>query len=204
MDILTVQEQYRERVISASTSVVDLRGADLSEANLIGADLSKAYLRGADLSKANLIGADLSKADLSGADLSEANLSGADLSKADLSGAALSGADLSTADLRETDLRGADLREADLRGANLRVFQAGAWVAYITSTHIRIGCQMHPTEDWKGFSSQRIEQMCAGASQYWDENKAIIFAIAETLSSRNVDRSEAMDEAFSKMKKRDG
>ena len=164
MDILTVQEQYRERVISASTSVVDLRKADLSEADLIGADLSKAYLRWANLRLA---------------DLREADLCGADLSKA-------------------------DLREADLREADLRVFQAGAWVAYITSTHIRIGCQMHPTEDWKGFSSQRIEQMCAGASQYWDENKAIIFAIAETLSSRNVDRSEAMDEAFSKMKKRDG
>jgi len=105
----------------------------------------------------------------------------------DLRGANLRGANLREADLRGVDLRGAnlrdiDLREADLRETDLRVFQAGAWVAYLTATHIQIGCQMHPIDVWKGFSSQRIEQMCAGASQYWEENKAIIFEIATKLA----------------------
>ena len=141
MDLETVKEQYRDRVISASTSLVDLREADLREA-------------------------DLRDADLRGANLSEADLREADLSAA--------------------YLRWANLRDADLSGANLRVFHAGAWVAYITSTHISIGCQMHPIEDWRAFSGHRIEKMHDRASQYWDENKAIIFAIAETLRRDEV------------------
>ena len=161
MDLETVKEQYRDRVISASTSLVDLREADLREADLRDADLR---------------GANLSEADLREADLSAAYLRWANLRDADLSGANLSGA----------NLRGANLRDADLSGANLRVFHAGAWVAYITSTHISIGCQMHPIEDWRAFSGHRIEKMHDRASQYWDENKAIIFAIAETLRRDEV------------------
>ena len=71
-------------------------------------------LSGANLSEAPLSGADLSRADLIGADLS-----GADLSRARLIGAYLIGADLSRADLIATDLRGADLRGACLSGADL-------------------------------------------------------------------------------------
>jgi TIR domain/Pentapeptide repeats (8 copies) len=95
--------------------ILDLTGANLSEANLRGANLRKAKLSGANFRKANL----------SAANLSEANLRGANLRGANLSEAALRGANLREADLHEADLGGAKLGEADLAwaklyGANLR------------------------------------------------------------------------------------
>jgi uncharacterized protein YjbI with pentapeptide repeats len=105
-------------------AILNLSGADLSEANLSGANLSGVELSEANLSGANLSRADLSEADLSFDNLSGANLSGADLSETDLSGANLSGADLSEAKLSEADLSWVNLNEAhlsraDLSGANL-------------------------------------------------------------------------------------
>ena len=75
---------------NADTSVVSLRGADLTQADLSGADLS-----GADLSGAKLL--------LSGADLS-----GVDLSNADLKSAVLPPRGLPDVDLSHANLRGAD------------------------------------------------------------------------------------------------
>lgn len=124
--------------------IINLDGADLSEATLSGANLVKADLSKADLSKADLSGADLSNTDLSranlrGANLSRAYLYGAEMKEADLTGASLTDADttprdtvvasftrtnfeaatLRNADLRNANLRGADLSFADLSSANL-------------------------------------------------------------------------------------
>src|SRR5215216_5086640 len=119
-----LQFLYESDLLSKGRVVVDLKGADLSEAslgaiNLHGANLSEANLRGADLNAAGLSDADLSDADLSeanlmAADLSEAHLQGADFLKADLRGANLKKAKLSDADLSEAHLSEVDLRGADL------------------------------------------------------------------------------------------
>lgn len=126
-------------------AVVDLCGADFSQAslpharlgrvNLGEANLSKAYLCAANLSTAylgevNLSGADLSWANLNQADLFGANLSGADLTRANLSGARLNGANLTGCRLNGADLSGADLSGVklyvgDLAGANLRGAKLG-------------------------------------------------------------------------------
>jgi uncharacterized protein YjbI with pentapeptide repeats len=108
----------------ASSSHLDLSGAELSHADLSYADLSGANLTGTNLSRADLNHADLSIADLIGANLSHADLSDANLSHADLSGANLREADLSKAylvraNVNGTDLVGANLSEAVLVRANL-------------------------------------------------------------------------------------
>src|SRR5215216_4230356 len=124
-----LQFLYESDLLSKGRVVVDLKGADLSEAslgaiNLHGANLSEANLRGADLNAAGLSDADLSDADLSeanlmAADLSEAHLQGADFLKADLRGANLKKAKLSDADLSGAHLSAVNLHGADLRGADL-------------------------------------------------------------------------------------
>jgi uncharacterized protein YjbI with pentapeptide repeats len=119
--------------------VLELHGADLSEANLIGislsgsdqytaepivANLSLTNFSGANLSRAGLDRATLIMADLFGANLSsatmmESNLHWANLSGANLSGSYLFRANLGEVDLTEADLSGADLSEAYLGLANL-------------------------------------------------------------------------------------
>jgi uncharacterized protein YjbI with pentapeptide repeats len=104
-----LQFLYESGLINRGEVIVDLRGADLSDANLSLADLSAA----------NLHRADLKGADLSDTDLSAANLLKADLRGADLTAAVLTGAHMHKADLREADLTEANLREADLTGAHM-------------------------------------------------------------------------------------
>jgi hypothetical protein len=70
-----------------------------------------------------------------------ADLLGADLRYSDLRGADLRYSDLLGVDLRHANLLGADLRDANLRDADLIVLQMDLWTAYITTNHIRIGCQ---------------------------------------------------------------
>jgi len=126
-------------------------------------------LRGADLSYANLRGANLIGANLRGA-----NLRGANLRYANLIGANLIGANLSNA-----NLRGADLRGADLRGANLIIITWMHWTVYITTEHIRIGCQAHSLKAWKGFSDDEISAMDSKALDFWKENKSMIISLCE-------------------------
>jgi uncharacterized protein YjbI with pentapeptide repeats len=132
-----LQFLYESGLIAKDRRVLDLLGADLSEAHLSGADLGKpykaylgganlkrayligVYLRGADLNEGVLIEANLSGAALRGANLNKANLSGANLSEAKLAYASLIEAKLSRADLREANVWHVNLSRADLRGANL-------------------------------------------------------------------------------------
>ncbi len=111
-----LQFLYESGLIEKGKRIVDLSGADLSDAdlfviNLSGADLSSANLRKANLFQADLSGANLISTVLTSANLFHANLKGANLEKAFLDG----GTDLSFA-----DLSGANLQEAKLKGTNLQ------------------------------------------------------------------------------------
>jgi len=127
-------------LINPKDPVIDLSGADATDADLSNDYLGFANLRGANLSGANLSGADLSGADLSCAppvesgmtsswnctDLSGANLSSVDLNIADLSCAEASiwwnegkMDRTSCVDLSGANLSAADLSAADLSGAIL-------------------------------------------------------------------------------------
>ena len=125
-----LQFLYESGLVSKGQVVVNLKGADLSNARLSAAELSAvnlseaalsgAYLNAADLRRIALNESDLSEADLSAANLHEADLSGADLLKADLSAANLHEANLSEAELLEAYLNSANLHRANLSRADLR------------------------------------------------------------------------------------
>ena len=130
---------------SYEDTIVDLSGADLTdaylrEARLVNTSLGvqgsltphveRTDLSGANLSGAILLGANLQAAILEGADLSGALVGttdpdlpwhpeNANLDGADLSDANLSGAELVALDLTETDLSGADLSGANLSEATV-------------------------------------------------------------------------------------
>lgn len=76
----------------------------------------------------------------------------------------------------------ADLSDADLRGAGLVILQAGLWTAFIQKDAIRIGCQYHSTDAWRGFNDAEISVMNANALDYWNKNKEIIISIADSIS----------------------
>ena len=96
----------------------------------------------------------------------------------------LSGADLRHADLRGADLRSADLRHANLSGANLIVLQMDLWTSYITTNHIRIGCQSHTLSEWENFTDEEISEMHPGALEYWNENKEVIIALCKRFNNK--------------------
>lgn len=79
------------------SAIINLNGADLTDAYLSAADLHGADLSGADLSGAYLHGANLHDADLSVANLTDANLTDANLSGTDLRGAMTTPQQLTTA-----------------------------------------------------------------------------------------------------------
>ena len=99
-----------------------------------------------------------------------------DLTKADLTKANLSGAYL-----RGANLRGANLSGADLSKSGLAVFHSGLWTAFIKKDVIKIGCQYHSTDKWRGFNDDEISKMHPEALDYWKSNKEIILLIAKSL-----------------------
>lgn len=70
---------------------------------------------------------------------------------------------------------------ANLHGAGIRLFQCSLWTAIISKDSISIGCQIHSVEKWKRFTDAEISVMHNDALSYWNENKAIIFAIVESI-----------------------
>ncbi len=120
--------------------MVNLDGADLSEAHLENALLSPAQLLTVLFRNAHLPGADLKWTDLVGADLSGANLRGALLDGASITGAVCAGADFretswcgtraKTSVFQGAKFDGADFSEgqfqdAHLKGASLRNVRFG-------------------------------------------------------------------------------
>ena len=169
------------------------QGANLWGANLRDANLEGANLWGANLEGANLEGANLRRANLWGANLWDANLWGANLEGANLRDANLEGANLEGANLRDANLWGANLRDANLEGANLRdanlwgaknapvIINGLRWMVYINGAGMmRIGCQNHSVERWKGFSDELISRMDSDALEFWNKYKVMLLAVCDT------------------------
>jgi len=81
---------FKRRITSKMTYVLESNPANLRNAHLFNADLSGADLRSTNLSVAYLSYANLTGADLTGANLTGANLTGANLTGANLTGATVS------------------------------------------------------------------------------------------------------------------
>lgn len=81
---------------------------------------------------------------------------------------------------KNTNLHGANLISANLISANPTavnahgatlpatyvIYHAARWAAHITLTHICIGCQRHPVEEWANFPDNYIDSMHPDALQY--------------------------------------
>jgi hypothetical protein len=129
-------------------------------------------------------GADLRGADLRGADLRGADLRGADLRGADLCGANLYGADLGDADLYGANLYGADLGGAELEGEKLAIapiqIDGLVWLVTISESYMRIGCQRHTHDEWKGFDEETISDMSGDALEFWKHHKSWLLAACKS------------------------
>lgn len=101
--------------LTRESLLVDLNGADFSNAVLINSDLHGQNLRGANFHEANL-----GRAKLHGADLTGANFCRTDLYETELPGAILSGANLQGTQLVKTNLEGAEL-------IGCRIYGMSAW-----------------------------------------------------------------------------
>ena len=122
----------------------------------------------------------LSDANLRNANLSNANFRGSDLRNADFSGS-----DLNGANFRGSDLRGVDFRGSDLRDADLIILQMDGWTAYITTNHIRIGCQSHTLIEWESFTDKEIANMhTTRALDYWKNNKEVIISLCKRFQNK--------------------
>ena len=132
-------------------------------------------------------GANLRGANLEDANLRDANLRGANLRDANLRDANLRGANLQYANLQYANLQGANLRGANLRGADLRgakhaplVITSLYWPVHISGTGMmRIGCQEHSIERWKGFTDEQISHMAGDALEFWNQHKAMLLNICD-------------------------
>ena len=124
-----LQFLHESGLIDNDKAIIDLNGADLTEAelefaNCMNADLKGVNFKGAILRYAQLVKADLSGAKLGFADLSfaillETILNGAVLINANLQGASMQGAKLIEAKLIEADLNHAILNDTDFNNAHL-------------------------------------------------------------------------------------
>ena len=166
-----------------------LEKATETKANLCDADLRGADLRGANLCDADLCGANLCDANLCGANLCDADLRGANLCDADLRGANLCGANLCDADLCGADLRGANLCGAGLRGAENAplVINGLQWLVVIDGLgSMKIGCQYHSIDEWRGFDENQISNMSSYAPQFWLSHKSMLLAICDSYKHKTI------------------
>jgi hypothetical protein len=187
---LAVKWAVKER---ANLRSADLFGADLFGANLYGADLGSADLRSADLRGANLGSANLGSAnlccaDLRSADLRSANLRFANLRSVNLRFANLYGANLGSVNLRFANLYGADLGSNQKCSIRPVFFLGGTYDVMITDAHIKIGCQVHLSAEWRAFKSSDIEAFGGDPAQ-WKLFKPAILALAKAHQSRVTEES---------------
>jgi hypothetical protein len=54
------------------------------------------------------------------------------------------------------------------------------WPVFIFDYHIKIGCKLYLTEEWKGFTDEQINRFDKNAIEFWKKNKSAILAIAKT------------------------
>ena len=140
--------------------------------------------------------ADLRAAKLWGADLEEANLRGADLEGAYLEGANLYGANLGGANLEEANLGGANLRcFGNMR--EIRTLQIDTWEIGYTADTLQIGCQRHPINKWREWSTEAgrawIERMDGGALKWADRNLGLVLQIIDANPATPTGHEKAGD-----------
>ena len=170
---IEIKSRFTGKVLFAHEAEENIIKITLKAALSAGANLCGANLRGANLCGADLRGANLYGADLCGANLRGANLYGADLCGANLCGANLRGANLCGANLYGADLYGDKLTKTPLFLYNLD------WDVTITTTFLRIGCQVHLISDWASFDDDRISEMSSSALTFWRKYKSSIMALCE-------------------------
>ena len=143
------------------------------EGNSIKITVVEAVKAGANLYGAEMCGANLRGANLRGADLCDANLCDANLRGADLHGANLHGANLYGAEMCGANLYGDKLTKNPLFLFNLQ------WGIVVTTSILKIGCQVHPISDWRSFDDDKISSMAPDALDFWRKNKAAILALCD-------------------------
>ena len=108
--------------------------------------------------------------------------------RANLRGADLHGADLRGANLYDAHLRGANLYEANLCGANLygeKLLKTPLfilnldWHVTITTSHMKIGCQLHLISEWRSFNDDEISEMSSRALEFWNKYKSVLLPMCE-------------------------
>jgi len=109
---------FHLELITKENSIIDLSGADLSNANLEGNDLSENEDR-KHLSYLSLFGVVLAGANLRNSSFSDARLTRANFAFADLTNANFENAHLMDVDFRSASLKGANLNNAVLLSADL-------------------------------------------------------------------------------------
>ena len=103
------------------------------------------------------------------------------------------------ANLQGANLRGANLQGANLRGANLQdakhaplIITGLYWPIHIGGTGMmRIGCQEHSIERWKGFSDELISRMDSYALEFWNQHKVMLLGICDAYKhAEEVEKEE--------------
>ena len=155
--------------------------AYLTDADLANADLTRAYLTDAYLTRADLTDANLIKTNLAGADLT-----GADLTRADLAYAILVDANLSDANLANVRSFWGTVGNM----AEVKSIQVDTWPVTYTSTHMQIGCQLHPLSDWWAFDNKQIGRMDAKALDWWHTWKPILHTIIAASPATPTEHAE--------------
>lgn len=138
---------------------VDLSGINFSSGLLIGAHLQQAIAKGCSFHKA-----DMSYLDASGADFTGADLSYADLSKSTLTGAIFSDA---------------NLNGVIGNGKEIVSITTERWPVAYTATHMQIGWERHPIDDWWKLSDEEISKIGAKAVAWWGKWKKILQSAIE-------------------------
>ena len=119
--------------------------------------------------KIPLVDVDLHNSDLRGVKLFEVNLRNADLHDAIFNGADLYGA----------KFKGACLRDEKLTKNPVYINAGFLWEVWITDKHIKIGCQIHPTEAWEKFTDEQISEIDVDALDFWKVWKRPILEMAK-------------------------
>lgn len=148
-----VKQAARNKVSLQFTDLsrLDLGGLFLQGADLVGASLRHTAMRGVDLRYSNLL-----DVDFNGSDLANAKLEGAQLSSWSL----VNARNVSMSYAQGAVLDGMWLEKTPL------LFQM-AWPVLITEQIMRIGCELHHHNSWKGFEPEDIIRMGIGALNFW-------------------------------------
>ena len=70
--------------------------------------------------------------------------------------------------------------------AEVKSMQVDTWPVTYTSTHMQIGCQLHPLSDWWAFDDEQIGGMDSKALRWWAKAKPMLRAWIEAYPAVNA------------------